>query len=290
MAFLKNGWRQASRRQKAVIAVAAFFVLAGIGSLSQPATTLEPDASPNPTVAVTPHLDPTVSQATPTPTPSPAASPSAVSATATPELSPAPSPTAISSPTPTAVPSPTPVEATFSDPIAVGASKVTLKGRDGTYTWSDISFGNELAKFRWTATATASACAVAFSWQPDFGDAISKSLKPARKTSISKSAEVEVYPDESGQFVVESGCPSWSVALTSYAKPPYWNPWGYNFSPGKLIYSPPPDFCLYFDCIPSFGNSPGYVVQCRDLMFSTAGGRQGACSYHGGVNRTLYRH
>ena len=72
---------------------------------------------------------------------------------------------------------------------------------------------------------------------------------------------------------------------------PYCNPWGYNFTPGNLIYSPPGDFCGYFPCIPSFWNSTnGYVVECNDGDFSHSGGRSGACSYHGGEMRPLYSH
>jgi hypothetical protein len=71
----------------------------------------------------------------------------------------------------------------------------------------------------------------------------------------------------------------------------YGNPWGYNFTPGNLIYNPPSAFCSYFNCIPSFWQSTnGYVVECVDTMFSHSGGRSGACSYHGGEWRALYSH
>jgi hypothetical protein len=68
------------------------------------------------------------------------------------------------------------------------------------------------------------------------------------------------------------------------------NPWGYNFSPGNLIYTPPAGFCSYFTCISSFGNGSGYIVQCQDDMFSKSGGKQGSCSRHGGDKRPLYSH
>jgi hypothetical protein len=72
---------------------------------------------------------------------------------------------------------------------------------------------------------------------------------------------------------------------------PYGNPWGYNFSPGSVIKSPPGDFCSYFPCIASFWDSTnGYVVQCGDGDFSHSGGRSGVCSHHGGYSRTLFRH
>jgi hypothetical protein len=71
----------------------------------------------------------------------------------------------------------------------------------------------------------------------------------------------------------------------------YGNPWGYDFSRGKVITNPPAAFCNYFPCIPSFWTSTnGYVVQCQDQTFSHSGGRQGVCSHHGGYYRTLYSH
>lgn len=67
------------------------------------------------------------------------------------------------------------------------------------------------------------------------------------------------------------------------------NPWCYTFTnTGKYIYNPPGDFCAYFPCIPSFGDSSGYIVQCVDGEYSNAGGISGACSRHGGVKRPLY--
>jgi hypothetical protein len=68
----------------------------------------------------------------------------------------------------------------------------------------------------------------------------------------------------------------------------YNNPWGYNFESGELIYNPPSNFCNYFPCIGAFWDGKGYVAQCEDDAFSKSGGRQGACSHHGGVKRPLY--
>jgi hypothetical protein len=56
-----------------------------------------------------------------------------------------------------------------------------------------------------------------------------------------------------------------------------------------VIYSPPTNFCDYFNCIPSFWNSTnGYVEECVDGTYSHSGGRSGACSHHGGELRPLY--
>jgi hypothetical protein len=68
------------------------------------------------------------------------------------------------------------------------------------------------------------------------------------------------------------------------------NPWGYNFSPGNFIYSPPSAFCHYFSCSNNFPHGHGYVVECKDGEYSKSGGIQSACSDHGGVMRPLYSH
>lgn len=67
------------------------------------------------------------------------------------------------------------------------------------------------------------------------------------------------------------------------------NPWCYTFTnTGKVIYNPPGGFCGYFNCISSFWNGSGYVMQCQDGMYSKSGGRTGSCSRHGGDKRPLY--
>ncbi len=68
------------------------------------------------------------------------------------------------------------------------------------------------------------------------------------------------------------------------------NPWGYNFTPGNYITSPPSTFCNYFSCIASFWNGHGYVEECQDTTYSLSGGIQGSCSHHGGNLRPLYSH
>lgn len=67
------------------------------------------------------------------------------------------------------------------------------------------------------------------------------------------------------------------------------NPWCYNWTGSKLIYSPASAFCSYFACITTFWNGKGYVIQCVDGTFSKSGGIQGQCSQHGGYKRTLYK-
>jgi hypothetical protein len=68
------------------------------------------------------------------------------------------------------------------------------------------------------------------------------------------------------------------------------NPWGYNFSPGSLIYNPPSNFCGYFNCIASFWNGRGFVNECYDGSYSKSGGIRGDCSSHDGEWRPLYAH
>lgn len=68
------------------------------------------------------------------------------------------------------------------------------------------------------------------------------------------------------------------------------NPWNYSFDTGAYIYSPPPEFCSYFRCIPSFWSGHGYVVECQDTLYSKSGGISGSCSKHGGNKAILYSH
>ena len=68
------------------------------------------------------------------------------------------------------------------------------------------------------------------------------------------------------------------------------NPWGYNFSPGNYIYSPPSNFCSYFNCIPTFWNGHGFVNECQDGSYSLSGGIRGDCSDHNGELQPLYSH
>ncbi len=67
------------------------------------------------------------------------------------------------------------------------------------------------------------------------------------------------------------------------------NPYCYTFTnTGKLITNPPADFCTYFNCISSFDNGSGYVVECVNGQYSKSGGHVGVCSKQGGFKRNLY--
>ena len=83
---------------------------------------------------------------------------------------------------------------------------------------------------------------------------------------------------------------SHSAVVQPHAIPVPRNPWGYNFVRGKLIKAPPVKFCNYFKCIPNFSKGKGYVVECRDAMYSKSGGLVGVCSGHKGYYLTLYAH
>lgn len=71
---------------------------------------------------------------------------------------------------------------------------------------------------------------------------------------------------------------------------PYCNPWGYNFTPGMVIYNPNLAFCSVFPCVSNFWGQFGYVVECNDLLFARDGGLPKTCRGHGGWYRTLYQH
>ena len=69
------------------------------------------------------------------------------------------------------------------------------------------------------------------------------------------------------------------------------NPWGFNFCGRGHAIRPtalPAGVCSYFDCIASFYDGRGYMVECNDDTYSMSGGIQGACSHHRGERREVY--
>lgn len=113
-------------------------------------------------------------------------------------------------------------------------------------------------------------------------------------TPTSQIVQLHVTPTQrTGQttrLAVATPTPRPTPALIPTPYPSPCNPWGFSFSPGKLIYSPPSAFCSYFPCVGNFWNGSGYVIECNDGMYTLSGGRQGACSDHSGAWRALYSH
>lgn len=112
---------------------------------------------------------------------------------------------------------------------------------------------------------------------------VSDNSKPRTVLKTFPRARSLVDPGTRVVLVVAKAPPNPCLASTG-------NPWCYDFSPGSLIYSPPITFCSFFNCIGSFWDGRGYVIQCQDGEFSQSGGIQGSCSYHGGNYRPLYAH
>lgn len=116
-----------------------------------------------------------------------------------------------------------------------------------------------------------------------------KATKSATTTSRTKtSVKSTTHPSKPAPTKKKTTSTQPARCSTDGAPP---NPYCYTFvDTGKLIYRTPANFCHYFHCIPSFYKfTNGYVEQCRDGEFSHSGGRQGACSYHRGDRRPLYR-
>jgi hypothetical protein len=58
-------------------------------------------------------------------------------------------------------------------------------------------------------------------------------------------------------------------------------------APGSDSGSAGGDFCSTHVCIPNYPNGTGTTVQCADGAYSQSGGKQGACSGHGGVSHAM---
>jgi hypothetical protein len=109
-------------------------------------------------------------------------------------------------------------------------------------------------------------------------------LSRAQRTMLVRLAEKDLCPKylpSAAQHPAHSAAP---VSLCG--APP--SPYGLNLcGNGHLVYSPPANVCSYFNCIPNFPNGTGYMTECNDGMYSMSGGRQGACSYHGGESTAV---
>jgi hypothetical protein len=125
------------------------------------------------------------------------------------------------------------------------------------------------------------------------GEAIENEATPTTIVAVTATATATPVPTATGTpqphptATLKPSPPPTETPWSECGAPP--NPWGYHFcAGGALIYSPPPEFCSYFSCIGNFWNGRGYVIQCRDEMYSKSGGIQGSCSHHGGNLRPLY--
>jgi hypothetical protein len=147
---------------------------------------------------------------------------------------------------------------------ALGASEV-----------ASVSIGNSVCGARQSGTSQSQTIA-----EQTFPAQLSK----AQRTTLVVLAEKDLCPKylpPAPHHPVHTAVP---VALCG--APP--NPYGLNLcGKGHLVYSPPADVCSYFNCIPNFPNGTGYMTECSDGMYSMSGGRQGACSYHGGESTAV---
>jgi hypothetical protein len=114
---------------------------------------------------------------------------------------------------------------------------------------------------------------------------------PAPATRVAPTSTPTHRPTPKPTVVVHHSTPTATPTPKRTTKPKQTgvngNPWGYNFSCCHDIYSPPSNFCDYFNCIASFWNGRGYVMECSDGMYGKSGGISGSCSHHGGNYRPL---
>jgi hypothetical protein len=116
------------------------------------------------------------------------------------------------------------------------------------------------------------------------GQTPTPTLQPAPQPTAQPTAKPTPKPTTSPPPPIATSTPTTCPGVNC-------NPWGYNFTPGNLIYNPPGTFCAYFNCIQSFWTTTnGYVEECHDATFSHTGGRSGSCFRHGGNWRPLYSH
>jgi hypothetical protein len=195
-------------------------------------------------------------------------------------------------------------------PVAVAPEEAPSRGLSGLRLGRTILFGRPGAPaLRKVAPSFLLALVVVCAWAafaapPSAKRPTSSSAAAVTQTTLTPATVVMPSPTSSPSVVVIPS-PSTAAAATTAAAPPPPppppappanslcgappNPWNFTFcAGGSTISSPPTDFCSYFNCIDSFWkNTNGYVMECKDHMFSHSGGVQGSCSYHGGNNRSL---
>lgn len=131
---------------------------------------------------------------------------------------------------------------------------------------------------------------------PPHATTASNDVQPPEPTTAPTTAPTHAVPTTVAPTPVPTQPPAPTQAPAPTSPPVHTgvngNPWGYDFTAGNLIYSPPADFCgQYFTCVTTFWKSMnGYVAQCADGIFTHSGGVRGECSHNGGKGQILYSH
>jgi hypothetical protein len=177
------------------------------------------------------------------------------------------SPQVLTATTRTATPAPTKVVASISAPVAVP----TLSAPSTTAPPSLVAAPTAAATTAQASQAPTPAAAP----QPAH---TSPANKPAPTTAPAKPAPTAASKPTAAAAPAAAqlcGAPS--------------NPYGYNFcGHGTAISTPNAGVCNYFNCIKTFWNGLGYLVECNDGTYSLSGGRSGACSSHHGEMREVF--
>jgi micrococcal nuclease len=125
-------------------------------------------------------------------------------------------------PAPTATPEPTPVLLVIDsdEPMYVDAvDHASFRGEAGTYTWTDVSFGEAKAVVRWDVRAASAACQIVWRIQPTDGSTIKRTTRVAG-SSEEKGVERYATPFASSSVLVASTCPEWLVTMEGVEPPP----------------------------------------------------------------------
>ena len=128
---------------------------------------------------------------------------------------------------------------------------------------------------------------------PDSASALASGANPTATKVPDRTACAEIdgtpYRSPSERTFYLTACLGQTITPTPLCGEPA-NPWCYDFFPGALIDSPASEFCGYFDCAENFWAGTGYVIRCRDGVFSKTGGMPDACPDNDGVSQPLYSH
>jgi hypothetical protein len=171
--------------------------------------------------------------------------------------------------------------------LVVGLICLAAGGALASATLSDQTTStNQPSVAALASTTSGSAALVPTTTQPD------ATLQPATTVQATTTSSPTTRPPTTTHqprpATTKPAPPKTTRAVSLCGAPP--NPYGLNLcGRGSHVFQPPGDVCSYFDCIANFDNGVGYMEQCQDGMYSMSGGRQGACSHHGGERQAVFR-
>jgi hypothetical protein len=128
--------------------------------------------------------------------------------------------TAEPTPAPTPTPKPTPLVVVSDEAVTVSSSsKSAFRGKVGTYNWSTVTIAPDRTIARWSGTAGASSCRVAWRVSDGADETVAGAVKVPAKTKQSALKTFDTSTISDAALEVVSSCPSWVMTMAAAPTP-----------------------------------------------------------------------